>query len=114
MLAFTPDNWQSHPCVNGRPAIEQDVIENRATFYVPNSTVEDVASLHCPLPGVLKNSDGETVPALILQAQISPTSDTYIIGAIDQSGQHYVTTSDDVEVLTTPTSDWMAKLETSQ
>ena len=114
MLAFTPDNWKDHPCVTGRPATEQDVRENRATFVVEGATEADVYSLNCPMPAILKGNDGNEVSVLILQAQYSPSRTTVVYGAIDQLGKHYVATPGDIRILPEPTPEWTSRLEESQ
>jgi hypothetical protein len=71
MLEFTLDNWENHPCVKGRPAIERDVRENRAIFATAGSGEESVAPVDCPLPAVLTRANGDRVSVIILQAQWS-------------------------------------------
>jgi hypothetical protein len=114
MLEFTPDNWETHPCVKGRPAVLQDVRENRATFASVNATAGDAALEACPLPAILTTEDGDKVSVIVLQAQWSQDGSALTFGAVGQNGQPYVATSDEILVLKRPTSEWTANLETSQ
>ena len=114
MLEFTLENWESHPCVKGRPAVEQDVRENRATFASANATVTDAALDACPLPGILTMADGDRISVIVLQAQWAPDGSGYIVGAVDQAGHHHIASSDEILILTAPTPEWSANLEMSQ
>ena len=114
MLEFTLDNWEHHPCVKGRPAVEQDVRENRAVFAAAGTGTEDVAPVDCPIPAVLTRANGDRISVLILQAQWSADRSGYIFGAVDQSGKPYVATSGETLILKSPTAEWTANLEVSQ
>ena len=114
MLEFTLDNWENHPCVKDRPAVERDVRENRAIFASAGTRMEDVAPVDCPIPAVLTRANGDRVSVLILQAQWSTDRSGYIFGAVDQSGKPYVSTSGETLILKQPTPEWTANLETSQ
>ena len=114
MLEFTLENWENHPCVKGRPAVERDVRENRATFASVGATAEDVAPVDCPIPALLTRDNGDRVSIIILQAQWSSDRSGYVFGAVDQAGKPYVATSGDVQILKAPTAEWAANLEASQ
>ncbi len=112
-MGFDATNWQEHPCVVSRPANEQDVKENRATFYVPGSTIEDVYVIACPQPAMLK-SDKRRIPVLILHAQLSPNQSDVVAGVIDPLGNHYVSLLTDLEPSEVPTDEWTSAVESSQ
>ena len=114
MLEFTLENWENHPCVKGRPAIERDVRENRATFASVNATTDDVAPVDCPIPALLTRDSGDRVSILVLQAQWMPDRSGYVFGAVDQNGKPYVATSGEVQILKSPTPEWSANLEASK
>lgn len=114
MLEFTLDNWENHPCVKGRPAIERDVRENRAIFATAGSGEESVAPVDCPLPAVLTRANGDQVSVIILQAQWSADRSGYVFGAVDQNGKPYVATSSETLILKQPTPEWTANLEMSK
>lgn len=114
MLEFTLENWENHPCVKGRPAMERDVRENRATFASVGATDQDVAPVDCPLPAILTRSNGESTSIIILQAQWKPDRSGYVFGGVDQSGRPYVATSTEVQILERPTPEWTANLEAAR
>ena len=113
MLEFTLDNWENHPCVKGRPAMMEDIRENRAIFASVNATADDVAPVDCPIPAILTRDNGDRVSVIILQAQWAADRSGYVLGAVDQSGKPYVVTSKNVHILTGPTPEWNANLEPS-
>lgn len=112
MLEFTLENWENHPCVKGRPAVERDVRENRATFASVNATGKDAALDTCPLPGILTTDEGDRISVIVLQAQRAPDGSGYIVGAVDQAGHHHIASSDEILILNGPTPEWTADLET--
>jgi hypothetical protein len=114
MLEFTLDNWEHHPCVKGRPAVERDVRENRAIFTTAGTGAHAVAPVDCPLPAVLTRANGDRISVIILQAQWSADRKGYVFGAVDQSGKPYVATSSETLILKQPTPEWTANLETSK
>lgn len=111
-MGFDMTNWQEHPCVVGRPADWQDVQENRATFYDPEASVDDVYSLACPMPAMLQ-SDGGRLPVLIVQAQYAPNGNV-IVGSIDPLGRQYVSLLTELELSEKPTEEWISAVESSK
>ena len=114
MLEFTLDNWEHHPCVKGRPAVERDVRENRAIFATAGTGAHAVAPVDCPLPAVLTRANGDRISVIILQAQWSADRKGYVFGAVDQNGKPYVATSSETLILKQPTPEWTANLEMSK
>ncbi len=64
------DRWRETPCLRGRVALEQDVKDGRAVFYLGNAGEIGATHVHIDLPhcGVV-HADGAQVPAILIQSE---------------------------------------------
>lgn len=111
-MEFSVENWHEHECVRNRPAVERDVQEGRATFYVPETTASDVYPIECPAPAILTVDESKRVSVIVVQAQ--HVKDTVAVGLMDQNGNHYVSTIDEVEIFDEATPEWLLGLEATE
>lgn len=77
-------NWRAVPCVHGRIATRLDSEEGRAAFFIPRSDAdyantdteaefaEEVQAIPLGIPRcAVLNSDGEEVPVILIQAEVT-------------------------------------------
>jgi hypothetical protein len=94
--AVDPIHWRSTPCVQGRPATEEDVCEGRAVFYVDGpSTAIAMPLPHC---AYFQDEGGSAVPVVVIQAETQDGTKV-LIGYRPLSGGNGICTFDEIQLL---------------
>jgi hypothetical protein len=93
------DRWQETPCLRGRVAVEQDVKDGRAVFYLKETReigaeFADIGLPHC---AILSESGA---PVVIIQSERA--DDKHYIGYRPLSGGNGVCLISEVELLERP------------
>ena len=95
-------HWRDTPAISGRIAVEKDVKEGRAAFYVtgdPNT--HRAISIALPACAILHESGAKTVtPVIVIQAEETPRSKT--VGYRPLGGGNGVCTLAELEILEGP------------
>jgi hypothetical protein len=93
-------HWRATPCVTGRLAIEQDVKEGRAVFYIAGeqSTLKPIPLL-LPACAIL-HDEKKATPVILIQAEESP--EIKEVGYRNLSGGNGICTIAELEILKEP------------
>jgi hypothetical protein len=94
-------HWQETPCLRGRVAIEQDVKDGRAVFYLESA--DEIGAMHVDigLPHcAIVRSDGTEIPAVVIQSERA--EDKHYIGYRLISGGNGLCVFSEVELLSEP------------
>ncbi len=62
-----PEAWRDTPCTPGRVAIEDDVREGRAVFYIDGPS--QAAEVRLPRCALLHEEGGKVLPVILIQAE---------------------------------------------
>jgi hypothetical protein len=95
------EHWQQTPCLRGRIAVEQDVKDGRAVFYLGNAgeiraVHVDVGLPHC----AVVRADATEIPAVLIQSE--GAGDKHYIGYRPITGGNGVCVFSEVELLSEP------------
>ena len=95
------DHWQQTPCLRGRVAVEQDVKDGRAVFYLgtadENGAVHvDIGLPHC----AIVHADRAEIPAVVIQSERA--DDKHYIGYRPIAGGNGLCVLSEVELLSEP------------
>ena len=64
------EQWMQTPCLHGRIAVEQDVKDGRAVFYLGNASEIGAIHVDIDLPHcAVIHSDGQHTPAIVIQSE---------------------------------------------
>jgi hypothetical protein len=95
--ALDRERWPSTPCIEGRAAVEQDVRDGRAVYYVegPSKPI-DISLPHC----ARLHEEGccPAIPVIIIQAE-RPDGGDVLIGYRPLSGGNGICTLDEIELV---------------
>ena len=100
--ALDVERWQQTPCLRGRVAVEQDVRDGRAAFYLGSpdeigAVHADIGLPHCAILAV----DGQPrVPIVIIQSE--RVGEKHYIGYRPLSGGNGICVISEVELLEKP------------
>jgi hypothetical protein len=93
--------WTEVPTLAGRVAIERDVKEGRAVFYLQNA--EEIGAkpidMHLPCCAILKEKDRE-IPVVLIQAEQADAKK--YVGYRDLVGGNGICTLEELELLSGP------------
>ena len=95
------ENWQQTPCLRGRVAVEQDVKDGRAVFYLGNA--DEIGAVHVDigLPHcAIVRSAGAEFSAVVIQSERA--DDKHYIGYRPISGGSGLCVISEVELLSEP------------
>ena len=95
------ERWQHTPCLCGRIAVEQDVKDGRAVFYLGNA--EEIGAVHVDigLPHcAVIHADGQHIPAIVIQSERAESK--HYIGYRPISGGNGLCMLSEVELLPEP------------
>ena len=95
------ERWQGTPCLRGRVAVEQDVKDGRAVFYIRDA--EEIGAVHADigLPRcAIFSEDGQSTPVVIIQSE--RLGDKHTVGYRPLSGGNGICTIAEVELLERP------------
>ncbi|HWZ94937.1 MAG TPA: hypothetical protein VNW30_07065 [Opitutaceae bacterium] len=95
-------HWKTTPCVSGRLATEQDVREERATFYLSGDRSE-LKPILIPLPACAihhEEKEKRATPVILIQAEETPKIKT--VGFRYLGGGNGVCTLAELEILKEP------------
>jgi hypothetical protein len=95
------EHWQQMACLRGRVAVEQDVKDARAVFYLGNAREigaihVDIGLPHCAIVRV----EGTEIPAVVIQSERA--DDKHYIGYRPISGGNGLCVFSEVELLSQP------------
>jgi hypothetical protein len=95
------EHWQQTPCLRGRIAVEQDVKDGRAVFYLGSagevgSVHVDIGLPHC----AVVRADATEIPAILIQSERA--DEKLYIGYRPISGGNGVCVFSEVELLSEP------------
>ncbi|HET7626115.1 MAG TPA: hypothetical protein VFM25_12700 [Verrucomicrobiae bacterium] len=94
------DHWQETPCIRGRVAMEQDVKDGRAVFYIQNAEETGVVPVDIGLPHCATfTEDGQSIPVVIIQSE---QADVHTVGYRPLRGGNGICTINEVELLERP------------
>jgi hypothetical protein len=94
-------HWQQTPCVRGRIAVEQDVKDGRAVFYLGNAAEIGAVHVDIGLPQcAIVRIDGTEIPAVVIQSERADQK--HYIGYRPISGGNGVCAFSEVELLSDP------------
>ena len=94
-------HWRQTPCVRGRVAVEQDVKNGRAGFYLGNADDIDAVHVDIDLPHcAIVRADGASIPAIVIQSERADGK--HYIGYRPISGGNGVCVLSEVELLSEP------------
>ncbi|HEY1663867.1 MAG TPA: hypothetical protein VGI03_15725 [Verrucomicrobiae bacterium] len=95
------ERWQLTPCLQGRVAVEQDVKDGRAVFYIQNAEKIGVVHADIGLPHcAIFTENGHCIPVVIIQSE--RLDDKHTIGYRPLSGGNGTCTIGEVELLDRP------------
>ena len=94
-------HWQQTPCLRGRIAVEHDVKDGRAVFYLGNAPEigalhVDIGLPHCAIIRV----EGTEIPAVVIQSERA--DDKHYIGYRPISGGNGLCVFSEVQLLSEP------------
>jgi hypothetical protein len=93
------ERWQQTPCLRGRVAVEQDVKDGRAVFYLQGD--EPVVHVDIGLPHcAILLEGGQRIPVIIIQSE--RIGDKHAFGYRPLSGGNGVCLPFEVELLEQP------------
>jgi hypothetical protein len=95
------ERWQETPCLRGRVAVEQDVKDGRAAFYLGNA--DEIGAVHVDigLPNcAIVRAEGTEIPAVIIQSERADHK--HYIGYRPISGGNGLCLFSEVELLSKP------------
>ncbi len=99
--AIDPNQWRDTPCLRGRVAVEQDVKDGRAVFYLGNA--DEIGAVHVDigLPHcAIVRANGSHVPAIIIQSERAEPK--HYIGYRPIAGGNGLCVFSEVELLDQP------------
>jgi hypothetical protein len=95
------EHWQETPCLRGRVAVEQDVRDGRAVYYIKDADEIGVVHADIGLPHcAILSADGESLPVVIIQSEQLGAKHT--IGYRPLSGGNGICTIAEVDLLKEP------------
>lgn len=95
------DQWYQTPCLCDRVALEQDVKDGQAVFYLGNA--DDIGAVHVDtgLPDcAVVHADGGEIPAIVIQSERAETK--HYIGYRPINAGNGVCLLPEVELLSQP------------
>ena len=99
--AVDVERWQDTPCLCGRVAVEQDVKDGRAVFYIQDAEEIGVVPVDIRLPRcAIFSEDGQSIPIMIIQSE--RLNDKHTVGYRPLSGGNGICTIAEVELLERP------------
>ena len=93
------ERWQQTPCLRGRVAVEQDVKDGRAVFYLQGdepSVHIDIGLPHC----AILSAEGQSVPVVIIQSERA--GEKHYVGYRPVSGGNGICMIFEVQLLEKP------------
>ena len=95
------EHWRQTPCLRGRVAIEQDVKDGRAVFYLGNAgeigaVHVDIGLPHC----AIVHADRAEIPAVVIQSERA--DDKHYIGYRPIAGGNGLCVLSEVELVSGP------------
>ena len=98
--AVDVERWQETPCLHGRVAVEQDVKDGSAVFYIPDAEETGVVPVDIGLPHcAIFTEDGRSIPVVIIQSE---RADAHTVGYRPLSGGNGICTIAEVALLERP------------
>jgi hypothetical protein len=97
------DQWEQTPCLRWRVAVEQDVKDGRAVFYLGNA--DEIGAIHVDinLPRcAIIHADKADIPAVVIQSERAETK--HYIGYRPIGSGNGLCVLSDVEFLSEPDS----------
>lgn len=99
--AVDVERWQETPCLRGRVAVEQDVKDGRAVFYIQDAEQTGVVPVDIGLPRcAIFTEDGQSIPVIVIQSE--RMTDTHSVGYRPLSGGNGICTIAEIELLERP------------
>jgi hypothetical protein len=99
--AVNVEQWHETPCLRGRVAVEQDVKDGRAVFYIRDAEDMGVVPVDIGLPRCAIFTDaGQDIPVVVIQSE--RLDDKHSVGYRPLSGGNGICTISDVELLDKP------------
>jgi hypothetical protein len=95
------EHWQETPCLRDRIAVEQDVKDGHAVFYLGNAEeigarYVDIGLPHC----AIVHADGAEIPAVVIQSERA--EDKHYIGYRPITGGNGLCVLSEVELVSEP------------
>lgn len=90
-------DWQNTAVVSGRVAVEQDVKDGIAAFYIQDGS-RVYSELNLPCLARLRLEDGSAVDIVIVQTEYGPNAEV-ICGCKDFDGGEHVCTLPELEII---------------
>ena len=95
------EDWQKTPCLRGRTAVEQDVKDGRAVFYLENAgeigaVYVDIDLPHC----AVIHADQRHIPAVVIQSERADSK--HYIGYRPMTGGNGLCLLSEVELVPQP------------
>jgi len=99
--AIEMSKWQQTPHLSGRVAVEQDVKDGRAVFFIQDAEQLGVVHADIGLPRcAILSADDESFPIVIIQSE--KLGDKHTIGYRPLSGGNGICTIAEVQLLKEP------------
>jgi len=99
--AVEVEKWQQTPCLRGRVAVEQDVKDGRAVFYLRNADKTGAVHVDIGLPHcAVLSADGQRIPVVIIQSE--RVGEKHYIGYRPVSGGNGICLLFEVQLLEKP------------
>jgi hypothetical protein len=101
--SFTSEDWGNLPCISGRVATEEDVVNGIAVFYIPEGSI----ACDALLPTCVIQIDDETqerIPAVAIQAE--QAGELVYLGLRYMDGGNGMCELDEVELLEAPNDEF--------
>jgi hypothetical protein len=93
--AIDVERWQETPCLRGRVAVEQDVKDGKAVFYIQDAEQTGVLPVDVGLPRcAIFTEDGQSIPVIVIQSE--RMDDTLSVGYRPLSGGNGICTSAEI------------------
>ena len=95
------EHWQQTPCLRDRIAVEQDVKDGRAVFYLGNASEIGAVHVDIGLPRCAAvRADAKEIPAVLIQSERA--DDKHYIGYRPITGGNGVCVFSEVELQSEP------------
>jgi hypothetical protein len=92
---ISPTEWRGTPCLSGRIAVEADVKEGRAVFFVKGGS--NPAPIQLPCCALQMREDGSTTQVVVIQAEY--VDGKTLLGVRFLSGGNGICLSTDVQMI---------------